>query len=821
MTLDRAARISTIAIVLALGAFGLARPDSVLVGGAAWLTFLFFACSGWGWLVVRVTRTTDPDFGLRAVWGIAAYLAITGLLVAVGVCMRPIVLALLAVGAAGFLWRELVAAAPLWQLIRGAGRAARERPLVAYAVIAIGVLALLQIAGAVARLDRNPWDDDVAYVPLAKRLLDCGDLVEPFSFRRLAAYGGQQALDALTGARGTMANVQMLDQGLCFGLAMLLVIGYARTLVRVPAFWLATVALVLVTMPDIAINTASYWSGAALFLALYRTIVRSEIALAAFLGAATCTLRHTYIPIVALFLVIGMVRMRVDRRTWWRAVASGAAVLVPWCVASFVSSHTFLFPLVKGTWNHGLLLSPAGRSWADELSLLFTSCIDAQPITVAVLVVPLIALSDDKRPARPLGALLVASIVGFVLTVHGFGEADPFTLWRYAFAPAFALFAAFALEVGEDGVLLPTLGRWVLLTTLLVQLASSRAGIVKHYGFIFGDLREAAAIDSHGDPNARAEAKRYTAMQAAVPAGARLVAMVDDPAFLDFSRNRIAILDTPGFASPGAQMPSFAGPGALVEYLRGEGYRYLAFVRADRSRYFYRREFWVWRLFNDTEFFQAMSAYLIDTIDTFAVLATDMRVVYDQDGLVVVDLDTPASWPTPEVAANASEPERREAFVRRLAKREHLEREWALSSRRDLVFEDGLSNETYAQPADDAHWYDFFVRDPNPTRGQPIRWLSRRAHLRVRGEGGMHLVMRGRINTSLVFTRPRFDVSLDGELLGSFTTDEGGAFAIDLDVAASSSWGDLYIVMSSAGQAERDVKDLRLARLEEVQWEPR
>ena len=85
----------------------------------------------------------------------------------------------------------------------------------------------------------------------------------------------------------------------------------------------------------------------------------------------------------------------------------------------------------------------------------------------------------------------------------------------------------------------------------------------------------------------------------------------------------------------------------------------------------------------------------------------------------------------------------------------------------------------------------------------------------------MHLVMRGRINTSLVFTRPRFDVSLDGELLGSFTTDEGGAFAIDLDVAASSSWGDLYIVMSSAGQAERDVKDLRLARLEEVQWEPR
>src|SRR5438067_8379709 len=34
------------------------------------------------------------------------------------------------------------------------------------------------------------------------------------------------------------------------------------------------------------------------------------------------------------------------------------------------------------------------------------------------------------------------------------------------------------------------------------------------------------------------------------PAGARLAAMVDDAAFLDFSRNDIALLDTPGYASP-------------------------------------------------------------------------------------------------------------------------------------------------------------------------------------------------------------------------------------------------------------------------------
>jgi hypothetical protein len=821
MSFDRAARISTIVVVLALGAYGLARPGVVLAGGATWLAFLVFACSGWGWLVVRATRATDPDIGLRAAWGIAAYVAVMGVLIAVGVASRPVILALLGLGAAGFAWRELVTTSPLWQLAQAGARAARRQPLVAYAAIAIGVLALLQITGAIARLDRNPWDDDVAYTPLAKRLLDCGDLIEPFSFRRLAAYGGQFALEGLTGARGTMANVQMLDQGLCFALVLLLVVGYARSLARVPALWLATISLIVVTMPDIAINTASYWSGAALFLALYRTLVRGDLALAVALGAVTCTLRQTYIPIVVLFLAIAMWRMRVDRRAWGRSALIGVGVLVPWFAAAFMSSRTFLFPLVHGTWNHELALSPAGRSWVEELSLLFSSCIDAQPITSTVLLVPLIAFTGDDRPARPLGALLVASIVGFIFTVHGFGEADAFTLWRYAFAPALALFVVFALEIGAESVQLPPLGRWLLLAALLVQLIGARTGIVKHYGYIFGDLREATAIDRHGDPNARAEAKRYAAMQAMIPESARVLVMVDDPAFLDFRRNRIAILDTPGFASPGAQMPSFEGSSALRAYLQGEGYRYVAFVRPERSRYFYRREFWVWRLFNDTEFFQAMSAYLIDTIDTFGAFATHLHVIYDQDGLVVVDLDSAAELPASAPPPTANEPDRREAFVHAVANREHLEREWTLSSRRDLVFEDGLSNLTYAQPADDARWYDFFVHDPNPKRGQPIRWLSRRAHLRVRGDGHMHLVLRGRINVGMVFTRPRLDVSIDGELLGSFVTDDNGAFAVELDVTASRTWSDLYIVMSSVGQAERDVRDLRVARLEEVQWESR
>src|SRR5215831_7261605 len=116
MTTDRAARLTTIFVVLALAAIGLVRPSGLLSGGAAWVAFLLFACSGWGWLVARALRVDEPDFGLRAVWGIAGYIAVAGVLVAVGACSRPVILALLAVGATGFAWREWVTPAPIWLL---------------------------------------------------------------------------------------------------------------------------------------------------------------------------------------------------------------------------------------------------------------------------------------------------------------------------------------------------------------------------------------------------------------------------------------------------------------------------------------------------------------------------------------------------------------------------------------------------------------------------------------------------------------------------------------------------------------------------------
>lgn len=839
---DRALRLLTIAAMLACGAFGMATPTSIFVGAVGWLAFLLCVLSGWGYIVGCTIRAPEPELALRAAMGAAAYIAIIGPLIALGIASRPLLLGLIGVGAAGFAWHEVTASVGAWHRMRDAMRVIRARPAMAVLVTVIVGLALVRMLASVAALERSPWDDDLAYTPMIKRLLDAGDLVEPFSLRRLGAYGGQTALQALAAARGTLANIHLLDQGLCFGIAMMLVVGLARER-RIGRLWLTMLALVLVLMPNTAINTASYWSGAVFLLALYRTAIRDQWGLAALIGASACTLRQSYIPVVVLFLIVMLATRfaeartssefmwRAERRRWLLAVGVGTLTLLGWWIAAWWSSRTFLFPVFSGTFNRGLSLSPTAQTWLQELRFLLGCCIETRPIVVIPPLFAVLLVASDRRPGRPLDALAAAVILGFVLLVHGFTGSEAGHLWRYAFGPAIALFAVLVIEVGasedrsaaDSTVQVTSIGRWVVLGSLMLQLLTTRATVAPQLAGNFNDLEEAIALEPHGDPSATSARARYQALQQAIPAGARLAVMLDEPAHLDFARNQIVNLDHPGYASPGDQLPAFEGPTAWRDYLVGQGIRYVAFVRSDASRYFFRRGFWVWRLFNDSEIYQVMSAHTIDAIDTFASLASSARVLHDVEGLVALDLGH--SPPTTR-RRPLEQGLRRGRFVHQLAKQEQLLDAWSLSTREDVKFEDGFSSLAVINDAstDDPTWFQIVHRaTPDPQRGTPVRWISRRAHVRLRGSRDMRLVLRGKVNLAAVYTRPRLAVSLDGNRVGEVVVDDQGTFSLDVVVPMAwlgGDWSDLYLAWSTVAEPDKDARDLRVARLFELTWWP-
>jgi hypothetical protein len=671
---------------IACGTYGMVASSSMVAGGAAWLVALAASLAGWGHLVERAARLVRPDgpvidLGLRMAWGATAYLAIAGWALALGILTAPILIVLIVGGLAGFAWRMLTAAPDPLDVARRALAAARANPQGTALLAVIVGLTAVNLLAAIARAYGNVYDDDVIYTPLVRRLLDVGDLEEPFSFRRISAYGGQTVLQAAGAARGTLVNLFLVDGGLFHLIVLFLIDGMARgrpATATAPAvapadrFVVALVLLVVVLLPRYGYNTASYWTGVAMFLALYRTLALAAspdvaatrvLAIAGGVAAGACTLRQSYLPVAALTLVLVLIARlseaavgeagraarlrtawRAQRRTWLFAIAGGAVALVPYCIATWRSSETFLFPFQRGTFNPSIQLTPTVMSAWQELQMFIKVALEPEPIRVFATLLPVFVLARDLRSGRPLSALTLATAIGFGLLVHSFALSDSANLWRYAFGYTMTLVIAVAIEGGRPGlgrgvagevpVRVPVIGRIVIVVSLLIQLATSGRMLQRRYQEVGADLDAAFAAPRRALDLERA----YASLQLAAPAGTPIAVLLDEPAYLDYARNRILNLDTPGYASWRPGMPFFRGPEPVAAYFLEHGVRHIAFVRGEASRYMYRRDEWMRRLLVDTELWRIQSAYLIDCVDNFAALAASRAVLYEEDGMVMIDL---------------------------------------------------------------------------------------------------------------------------------------------------------------------------------------
>src|SRR5262249_36289178 len=127
--------------------------------------------------------------------------------------------------------------------------------------------------------------------------------------------------------------------------------------------------------------------------------------------------------------------------------------------------------------------------------------------------------------------------------------------------------------------------------------------------------------------------RSYAALQRAVPEGARLAVLLDDPWMLDYARNPIVNLDLPGCAGPAPGLPSFTDPAHWRSYFASLGIRYVAFVDPDHSAFLYRRDGWRGRMFGDDELFQFIAAHVVDALDALVGLAGSARVVFHDDAM--------------------------------------------------------------------------------------------------------------------------------------------------------------------------------------------
>jgi hypothetical protein len=354
------------ALALALVAsaiVGLLYPTR-LAGAASWSVFVAAVLFGLGG-AARRGLGVELRIGEQLVLGMGVWIAGSGVLLALGVASRVPLLVLAAIGAGAALL-ELHARAGAASPPR-AERAGGERIPNLVFLILLSIFLALNLLGVV-NTRGNQVDDQVAYTAFVKRVLDCGDLVEPFSFRRLSAYGGQTMLHALAALRGDVAATDLLDRGIFQWIAVIAMLDLAHRR-RLPFAITVVLAVVLLSLWELPLNSGPIWTGFAGFLAAYGFAtrddlpVRPRLVLTFGVLGAVCTLRQNYLLPAGLFgLLLLLAHLReaaraggwraawaAERRTALVVLGAAAIVVVPYMAAAYISSDTALYPIMSGT----------------------------------------------------------------------------------------------------------------------------------------------------------------------------------------------------------------------------------------------------------------------------------------------------------------------------------------------------------------------------------------------------------------------------------------------------------------------------------------
>jgi hypothetical protein len=636
------------------------RGRNPLVETTVWSLLVLVAFGGWGSLVRWVVAPRERvDLGLRVVWGAALLCVLGGTLMVPALMRRATALVLVEVGVAlalVFLARERSAVHRAWRLLSVGSKRAQG---LAVASLAIAALVGVHYVAGVADWHINPYDDEIAYLSFVQKLLDTGTVLEPFSLRRLAALGGQTFFQELVAIRATAAQGMTFDRSVCLVMIVLLVLGYRRSGKRTgPLFALSAIVL-FVTLPIAGINTASYYSGVAFFLGLFRTVTwlgRAERApwknalVVALVGATICTLRQNYLVVPAFTLGFSYVARFWRTREWREAILAGAfsvALLAPWLAVAWQSNQTFLYPVVPGTANPALDFRSSATTFWDEARLLFSCVLDGMPMKTVFVFFFAAALVRERDPRRPLASLVFGSCVGLVALVHGTTQGDGDTLARYAFGFLIAgAIAVILVASTERFALRPSRAlAFVGITALaiVVTIVDSRPRLSFTYARHFRNIDALGRSVPRSLETRPPEAKLYEQLQGTVPPGERLAILLDEPYHLDYARNPIWNLDMPGYSSLPPGIPFFQGSAKIEEYFRNLGVRYMAFVRPDHSRYHYRREYWIERINDEQEVWRIHAPYLIDFLDALDEMSRRHKKIFDWRGLVMMDLERPST----------------------------------------------------------------------------------------------------------------------------------------------------------------------------------
>jgi hypothetical protein len=635
-----------VALAAVVFSFAPMKRSPVLVA-AAWGALVWIACIGLGRLLDAVLGVRSA-YALTGAKGLAILLALGGPIVATGTLTPQRAHVLVLAGVLSFAW-FLLRSRRLNAKVAAGIRFTKAKP---WTVVLSSVPLLLGLAAFLSSvLDDaySAYDDFDAYMPFIKQLLDTGSTLNPFSYRRAASYGGQTFLQALLLAKVEVQHLHVLDRGIAFG-AVHMLIASLRTRTLRPHVLVRVAASVFVATADtLSINSAAHGTGLWLFLGLFGCLVLleergswRELIPVSLTAIGLCALRHTFIPVAATMIVFVLLRAA-KRSQATTVLREGLTVLgftlvglLPWMFALHRSAGAYIFPLQRGFLREALGPQSRLMDLSDRIQFVWDCIAFRAPLMAWPLLLGAALAVCKPFWSATFRGVAVATLGGFLVISLSFTVADPFSINRYAypFVETAIVASMLAISHGRSSLTLPhrdaeTKAKYVLL--LLLPLAGVQCGSSRAISLL---TTLPHRLETTGFQPGKSVA--YARAQGAVPEGAVVAVVVDQPFWLDFKRNTILNLDIPGAMSPPPHMPFFQGSEALRAYLLQQGITHVMCTNPKVSVPYGQAE-WTSLLFSDSEQFRLRAAYYLDLNASLAILGTD-ATVYNSDDLSIIRL---------------------------------------------------------------------------------------------------------------------------------------------------------------------------------------
>jgi hypothetical protein len=643
------------------------RATSAFLASATWGLVVLAAFAGWGSALNAVLFPRDrADWGLRCAWGWGVAVAIGGTLLALSVARRGALETVVALGLVGL----TVSLARDYRAWRRHNVWRWTRSTLSGTAFAIGVASIFSLAAAlylasILNFDFNTSDDTLCYFGFVREMLDRGTLSQVFSFRRESVYGGQELLQAIQLAIPVPdVHMHLLDHGMSLLTVMMLLVGQAKAHRRTSRAVLLLALLFTVTLPEVRANTGSTMSGVVFFLGLYRTLTwppfQARARLldgipVALLAAGACTLRQNYLVPIGMFLfcdygapILQGIRLRpwrIDTKPIAHALVTGAMTVIllsPWWAMAQRWSGTFLFPVIAGNYNPDYeFFKPL--TLFEELRYVWANVSYCLPIKAVPLFLVAALTAIDRKRSRTLMYFVLAGFIGVAMLIRDCPDVDAPACARYYFGFTFAALLAIAIEVGASPRPRAARGRDAMLAVPLVamafalQLYDERERTAKTFdGYLDAIQKEWEHPTTPWTPPEPDPA--YEQLQAAVPAGAPIAAMVDQYDRFDLRRNDVQTLDVIGATSPRPGLPLFRSADEVADYLVRLGYRYVIVVHPDVANWLYRRDTWERNQRGTQPLWQRSARFYLRAFDVFDQLRTTRAHVADVGPMTALDL---------------------------------------------------------------------------------------------------------------------------------------------------------------------------------------